>query len=238
MKIPRTTLVRVVTVAMVTAFPMTWLAAAEPGSEVKAAPLIETATPPGRCEDPVAAVATVSPELNCRFFKKTKTSYHWGIVEHDDGSIENTFGDKITSDDLVRVEHTADCTSSHQGNHMMEFCDAVTTKDGVKLCISGGMPAYASELNVTINNKLEYKCSFSAVYPGPTGTLRWNITGKSLKLKAAKLESGQRLRGWISVEFEEKSDNSAESRSYKIEGYFKPVIQTLQEKDQSKEGNK
>ena len=38
------------------------------------------------------------------------------------------------------------------------------------------MPAYASDISLTINSKLEFKCSFSAVYPGPTGPLHWKVT--------------------------------------------------------------
>jgi len=181
-----------------------------------------------RCEDPVDGVATIVPKLDCPLFKTTKTSYQWEIVEHDDGHLENTFGGRITAEDLLRIEHTADCTSTHQGKHKMEFCDAVATGDGVKLCLSGGMPAYASGLSVTINRKLEFKCSFAAVYPGPTGPLHWKITKKAMKLKSAGLESRSRLRGWLSVEFEETDESAQETHAYKIEGYFKPVIQTSQ----------
>ena len=189
-----------------------------------------------RCEDNIVGVAAVVPKLDCRLFKTTKTSYHWEIVEDDDGNLENTFGGQIAAEDLLRIEHTADCTSSHQGKHLMEFCDAVATTDGVKLTISGGMPAYASDISLTINSKLEFKCSFSADYPGPTGPLHWKVTKKALKLKSANLKSGTRIRGWISVEFEEMDDTSKESHTYKIEGYFKPVIQTMPGGTPSKEG--
>lgn len=188
------------------------------------------------CEDNVIGVAAVVPKLDSHLFNTTKTSYHWEIVEHDDGHLENTFGGQITAEDLLRIEHTADCTSSHQGKHLMEFCDAVAITDGVRLTISGGMPAYASDLAITINKKLEFKCSFSAVYPAPTGPLHWKVTRKELKLKSANLEARTRLRGWISVEFEEIDDTTKETHTYKIEGYFKPVIQTPEVEAPSKEG--
>jgi len=181
-----------------------------------------------RCEDHVHGFATIVPKLDCSLFKTTKTSYQWEIIEHDDGHLENTFGGRITAEDLLRIEHTADCTSTHQGKHKMEFCDAVATADGVKLDLSGGMPAYASGLSVTINRKLEFKCSFSAVYPGPTGPLHWKVTKKAMKLKSANLESRSRLLGWLSVEFEETDETAKQTHGYKIEGYFKPVIQTSQ----------
>lgn len=189
-----------------------------------------------RCEDNVFGVAAIDPKLESPFFKTTKTSYHWEIVEDDDGNLENTFGGQISAEDLLRIEHTANCTSSHQGEHAMEFCDAVATADGVNLTISGGMPAYASNISVAINSKLEFKCCFSAVYPGPAGPLNWRVTKKAMKLKSADLKSGKRLRGWISVEFEEMDDFSKETHAYKIEGYIKPVIQTYQGEPPSKEG--
>jgi len=192
--------------------------------------------PDARCEDNLVGVAAVVPKLSCRLFHSTKTSYRWGIIEHDDGHLENTLGDQITAEDLMRIEHTADCTSTHQGKHVMEFCDAVATADGVKLTISGGMPAYASDLSVTVNKKLEFKCFFSAVYPAPTGALHWKVTKKALKLKSDNLESRTRLRGWISVEFEETDDKSKEMHTYKIEGFFKPVIQTPQAEGPQREG--
>lgn len=47
-----------------------------------------------------------------------------------------------------------------------------------------------------------------------------------MKLKTAVGEPGSRLCGWISVEFDEIDDTSEAVRSYKIEGYFKPVIRS------------
>lgn len=186
---------------------------------------------PNVCEDKIAGVAAVEPKLNCEFFKTTKTSRPWHLVEHE-GTLENTFGEGISAEDLLLIEKTASCTSSHQGEHLMEFCDAVATKDGVKLMISGGMPAYASDLTVTIDAKLNFTCEFSAVYPDYSGPLQWKITKKSLKLKSAKLDARSRINGWISVEFEERDNSAQKPRTYKIEGYFKPFIQS-QPKDEN-----
>ncbi len=182
------------------------------------------------CEDGIAGVAAVVPKLDCAFFKTTKTSHDWHIVEHE-GSLENTFGEGISAGDLLLIEHTASCKSSHQGEHLMEFCDAVATKDGVKLMIFGGMPAYASDMTVTFDAKLNFTCAFSAVYPAPTGPLQWRITKKTLKLKSDKVEAGNRIYGWVSVEFEERDNTAQKPRTYKIEGYFKPFIQSLPKED-------
>jgi hypothetical protein len=231
MKITRNRMGQVVTAAIASMLAFDISLAVDPSPPRASLPPTES-----RCEDNLVGVAAVAPKLDCRFFQTTKTSYRWEIVEDDDGNLENTLGGQIAAEDLLRIEHTADCTSSHQGEHLMEFCDAVATTAGVKLTLSGGMPAYASDLTVTINSKLDFKCSFSAVYPGPTGPLHWKVTKKALKLRSANLKSGTRLRGWISVEFEELDETSKESHTYKIEGYFKPVIQTLPEGDPAKGG--
>jgi len=194
-------------------------------------PTIAIGPQKGRCDDAIPGVAAIVPKLDCKFFNTTETSYQSWIVEHDDGTLENTMGGTISSDELLRVEHTAQCTSSHQGKHAMEYCDAVATGDGVKLMICGGMPAYASDLTVTIHAKRDFTCAFSAVYPAPTNPLRWKVTRKALKLKSTGMEPGSRLHGWISVEFEEIDDKAKESHSYKIEGYFKPVIQSVPKDD-------
>lgn len=117
----------------------------------------------------------------------------------------------------------------------MEFCDAVKTKNGVKLMVWGGMPAYASDLTVTIDAKLNFKCAFSGVYPDYSGPLQWKVTKKTLKLKSDKLEERSRIYGWISVEFEERDNAAQKPRAFKIEGYFKPFIQsTPKDEDNSK----
>ena len=180
--------------------------------------------PADRCEDKLAAVAALVPDLDHKFFRTTETSFAWHIVEGDDGKLEDTMDGTIDPEDLMRVEHTAHCRSTHQGDHAMDFCDAERTADGVRLVISGGMPAYASELTVTLNSKREFQCAFSAVYPAATNPLRWRVTKKAMKLKKADFAPGNRLRGWISVDFEEIDQTTKEAHSYHIEGYFKPVI--------------
>jgi hypothetical protein len=106
----------------------------------------------------------------------------------------------------------------------MPFCDAVQDGEGIRLSLSGGMPAYASSLSITIDPSLAFRCDFSATYPAPTGSLRWKITKKELRLRDRDFTPGHRLHGWISVTFEE-TDGAAQPKTYKIEGYIKPIIQ-------------
>jgi len=191
-----------------------------------------TQTASAETQDDIGASAIVDPKLNAPFFRKIKTSLPWHMVEHEDGSLENTLGDGIHADDIVRIEQTANCVSTHQGEHVMDLSTAISGKDGVELTISGGLPAYASSLVVHIAPTLRFDVAFDAKYPALTGDLRWRIKRKELRLQSATMKPGARLRGWISVEFEESEHTkdmppgSFSTRgAYKISGYFKPVIQ-------------
>ena len=179
----------------------------------------------GECEDKIVAIADVVADLDSKFFGTSETSRQPWILEKSDGSLEDTMDGSIDPDDLVLIERTSNCVSTHQGEHEMEFCDAVKNGDCVEIEISGGGPAYMSSLAVTIDAKRQFTCKFNAVYPSPTGPLRWEVTKKAMKIKTAKEEPGTRLRGWISVEFDE-IDETHVAKHYKIEGYIKPVIQS------------
>lgn len=183
--------------------------------------------PPAKsdCEDPVGSVATIVPKLDSPLYRETKASLNWWIVESESGVLEDTTDGEIGPDDLVRIEHTANCTSTHQGEHLMEFCDAVREGDRIHLSLSGGMPAYDSSLSVTIDSDLKFRCSFSATGPAPANVTRWKITKKELRLRSRDFTPGHRLFGWISITFEELADADGQPKSYKIEGYIKPVIQ-------------
>jgi hypothetical protein len=178
----------------------------------------------GSCDDSIVSLATVVPDMDCKFFRTTETSYHAMIVEDESGHLEDTVDGRIDADDLLRIEHTAHCISSHQGEHLMNFCDAVTTTDGIKLHIWGGIPAYASSLSVTIDADRHFNCDFEAIYPAPTNSLSWKIKKKSMQLKSQALVPGSRIHGWISVIFDEIDEVHGVTGTFKIEGHFKPVI--------------
>ena len=178
------------------------------------------------CDDSVAAKATIVSKLDSPLFHEMKTSLNWWIVESESGAVEDTTDGEIGPADLVRNEHTASCTSTHQGEHLMEFCDAVRDGESIRLSLSGGMPAYASSLSVSIERSLAFRCDFSATYPALTPPLRWKITKKELRLRSRDMAPGHRVFGWISVTFEEtEAVNGAQPKTYKIEGFIKPVIQ-------------
>jgi hypothetical protein len=180
------------------------------------------------CVDEIIAKASVEPDLDSDFFRSKEGSYPFHIVEHDDGSLENTMGGKVSPKDAVKIKHTAKILSSHQGEHRMSYCHAEQVNGGLMLFVTGGLPAYASRLTLHIDAEKNLKCRFSAVYPItiPGEKLEWKITKKTFRMKSGEFKAATRLLGWLSVEFEETCtvDGKVTRQNHKIEGYVKPVI--------------
>lgn len=188
----------------------------------------EIAPPEAACVDQIVSRVIVDPKLDSDFFRAKDASYPFHIIEHEDGHLESTLGDKITKEDAIKIEHTAKCTSSHQGDHLMSFCDARLSDEGLLLHVRGGLPAYASSLTLRVGKDKNFTCDFTATYPMtlPGEKLSWKITKKTLKMTDENFKSGQRLYGWLSVEFEEKCviDGKTTTKNHKIEGFIKPII--------------
>jgi hypothetical protein len=168
----------------------------------------------------------IDKNLDSKFFNTHAASYKWYIVKNDDGTFENTIGKTLTDEDKKPMEHTANCVSTHQGDHVMSFCDATLESDILRLKIHGGLPAYSSSLLIEINKNLNFSCFFKAVYPAPVTDLRWNILSKKMKLKTLDFKKGKPLYAWLSVGFEEISTYKGDKtvQSYKIEGFIKPMV--------------
>lgn len=180
------------------------------------------------CVDQIVSLARVDSSLDSDFFRTKDASYPFHIIEHEDGHLESTLGGQVSKEDATKIEHTAKCTSSHQGEHLMSFCDVNLLDGELSLELWGGLPAYTSFLTLRIDKDKNLTCKFSATYPMsvPGEKLSWTITKKSFKMTSDNFKAGNRLLGWISVEFEETStiDGKVTNKSHKIEGYVKPII--------------
>lgn len=189
---------------------------------------IAVASPEPKCVDAVVAKAAIDPNLDSDFFRSKEASYPFHIIEHEDGHLESTMGGKVSRKDATKIEHSAKCVSTHQGEHEMSYCDALQSDEGLLLVVSGGLPAYASTLTLKIDKEKNLKCGFEAVYPMTIAgeTLEWKITNKTFRMKNDDYKAGGRLLGWLSVEFEESCtiEGKITRRTHKIEGYVKPVI--------------
>jgi hypothetical protein len=143
-------------------------------------------------------------------------------------------GGKVSRKEATKIEHTAKCLSTHQGEHKMSYCDVRQSGTGLFLVVSGGLPAYASTLTLKIDTEKNMKCGFEAVYPMtiPGEKLEWKITSKAFRMKSDDYKVGERLLGWLSVEFEETCtiEGKVTSHTHKIEGYVKPIIRKAEPK--------
>ena len=182
--------------------------------------------PEPQCEDLHETEATIDPKLDSAFFTATVKSYPWHVIDHGEGRLEDTIDGIIDPEDRIQIEHTADCISDHQGKHTMDFCDASIDGETTILRIWDGLPAYASSLTLKIAADLGVDCSFEASYPSPTHGLGWRITRKTVRLQNRNAKAGELLYGWLSVEFEERSERDGKIvwTPHKIEGHFKPLM--------------
>ena len=192
-------------------------------------PTTSAQTTEERCVDALSTAVVIDAGLDSDFFRSTKASYPWHIIEHEDGHLEDTIaGGPANRKNVHKIEHTANCLSTHQGEHLMSFCDATQNGRGIDLVITGGMPAYASMLTVKIDEKKQITCSFDASYPMtiPGECIQWRITKKAFRMKSEEIKANARLFGWLTVEFEEITTLNGQTtrKNHKIEGYVKPVI--------------
>jgi hypothetical protein len=175
--------------------------------------------------DKLQTKITLNNKLHSKFFNSHETSYPWYIFKHYDGTFESAIDEEITEKDKIPIENNSNCFSTHQGKHIMDFCDATYDSGVLRLEIYGGMPAYSSSLMITVKD-LEFLCYFKAAYPAPVFNCKWNILSKKLVLKNKEILKGKRIYAWVFVEFEETStyQGKTTTNKYKIEGYLKPVV--------------
>lgn len=181
---------------------------------------------PGKPSPGSEVKAELVPELDCKFFHTLCTERPEWIVEHEDGSLESSAGGKISAEDLVLIEQTADCESTSQGGHKKQLCDAQKIGEGVEFSIYGGAPAYIGILTVRLKPDRTFTCTYDAAYKSPPRPLEYRFKKQTLRLKSDKLEPRSRLYAWISVELDEIDLKTGKAFPIKLEGYIKPVIKS------------
>jgi hypothetical protein len=175
--------------------------------------------------DKLKARVAIDRFLDSAFFRSYQASYPWYIIRNADGTFENTLGDEVSEQDKIPIEHTSNCVSTHQGEHVMDFCDATYDAGTLRLEIHGGLPAYASSLLIIVKGP-NFSCLFRASYPLPVSDCKWNILSKKLIFRNKDIAKRQRLYAWLSVQFEETSTYQGKTATakHKIEGYIKPIV--------------
>lgn len=174
--------------------------------------------------DAIPGKVIVDPGLASGFFNTYTASYPWYITRTGNGKFESALDRPITREDLIALEHTSNCMTTHQGKHIMDYCDADYSSGVLVLEIHGGMPAYTGSLLISVKNSA-FTCSFKSAYPARgINCLAWTIVSKKLTLKNASIIKGKRVYAWISVVFDEVSGSASSTHRYTIEGYIKPVV--------------
>jgi hypothetical protein len=167
-----------------------------------------------------------------KYFKDTLTfnkkwDYPWYIVVDENGTnMENILGGTLTDIDTVHLYHTANCWTNHQGKHNVRYCDAILNKDTISLFFQSELPAYASELSISIKNNLFWG-DFSVTYPAPTGKLSWTITKQKLVLDRKSYMLRDTIKGYLDIEFIETSVDANQktfSKKYYYKGYIKTPL--------------
>lgn len=154
-----------------------------------------------------------------------KWDYPWYIVVDNDGAnMENTLGGALTDIDTTHLYHTANCWTNHQGRHNVRYCDAILNKDTISLFFQSELPAYASELSISIKNNLFWG-DFSATYPASTGKLSWTITKQKLVLDQKSYRPRDTIKGYLEIEFIETSIE-ANQKNVRKKYYYKGYIKT------------
>src|SRR4030042_6319141 len=83
--------------------------------------------------DKLKARLAIDSTMDSAFFRSYKASYPWYISRNDDGTFESTIGDEVSVEDKILREHTANCVSTHQGKHSLDFCVATYDKGTLRL---------------------------------------------------------------------------------------------------------
>lgn len=193
--------------------------------------LLAVITVSGQVNTKKQVISTVKIDKNFKdtFSFNKKWDYPWYIIVYDDRSnMENTLGGTLSDTDTIHMYHTANCWTNHQGRHHVRYCDAFLNNDTISLFFQPELPAYASEMSVSIKDHL-FWCEFSAVYPAQTGKLSWSIAKQKLVLDRKSYMPGDTIKGYLEIEFIESEPGLAQEatiRKYYFKGYIKTPLLT------------
>lgn len=149
------------------------------------------------------------------FYFQREWDYPWYVIKNDDGSFENTTGEKIRAKDTVHLYFTANCSTNVQGIYKIRYCQAKRSNGKLELIFEDGMPAYASSFVVRIE-KDSFMVKPVIVYPSLQKTTISKVISQSLAVQI----KNHKITGQINYQF--MIDGSADL--YYIKGYFGTII--------------
>ena len=187
------------------------------------------------CQGPKSPLLWSKRDIDIHFndtltFPK-KWDYPWYMILLPDGRFEKTLGNKpISSEDTIKLYHTANCITNHQGLHDVNYCVALIDNDSITLTFEPQLPAYASQLTVKIKNDL-FSSNFWTAYPDlrVDEIISWKTTKQKLILDKENYKLGGIIKGYIEVEFSEVSNmtlpqNKSNISNYFFRGFFKTQL--------------
>ena len=174
---------------------------------------------------------TIDSHFNDTLTFPKNWDYPWYMILLPDGRFEKTLGNEpILSQDTIKLYHTANCITNHQGSHNVNYCLALINNDSITLTFKPQLPAYASELTVKIIDDL-FSGSFWAAYPymEEGQELTWQTKKQKLVLDKDNYKLGDIIKGYIEVEFSEISNMTlpeikSNTSHYFFRGFFKTQL--------------
>lgn len=160
----------------------------------------------------------------------TKWNYPWYIVVNDKGQFENILGDAINGSDTIHLYHTAHCKTNHQGDHVINYCNAKIVEDTIKLIFQPKLPSYGGSLSVSIKDDM-FWCDFSANFPLTTDKKLWTVDSQKLVVDKEVYNVGDVIKGYIELNLTETSlvqNNDQKSVGFYFRGFFKTTLTKLE----------
>jgi hypothetical protein len=171
---------------------------------------------------------TVDKNFKDTFSFTSRWGYPEFTLKDDSGHFQITEDRQMTAADTAHLFFTANCYTNVQGGYTIRYCYAAIHNDTITLTLSDGLPAYASEFYVHINNP-DFWCEAETIYPviaiGQKKSC--TITKQKLILDKAKYLQGDTIKGFINMEFTETitaPGKGTQIRKLFLKGYFKTAV--------------
>jgi hypothetical protein len=157
-----------------------------------------------------------------------KWAYPWNIIKVKDDKFEDIESGKTIKSEVAHLYLTADCQTDVQGGYSVRYCYASKYKDTIRLNFADGLPAYANEFNIYIENGRFY-FEPKIIYPQliPNEKLIYHPISSKLILDQNNYKTAKMITGYINAVFEEITYSSTKkqaAKKYYFRGYFKAPV--------------
>ncbi len=185
------------------------------------------ADPPGQPAQLVSQLRH-DAQLADPFFGSGEWSHPWHYVPLGDGRYENALGGEVLLEsELPRQQHTARCSTEHQGAHPISFCDLSLGRGGrLEIHLHDESASTADHLGIVVQSG-RFASQYWTFYPlqQPGERLTWTTTRQELVLSADRFARGEALRGRIDFECVQQSNLAGrEPVTIAVQGVFEAYV--------------